>query len=376
MAKIALVATDAWYVWNFRATTIRRLIAEGYDVTVYCGNRAYLGHVKALGARPVHIELDGRRVRPLQELGALLHLARALRRDRPDVVLSFNPKGNLYSGLVRNILRFGWIANVSGLGVLGEAQGMRGQAIAALFRVAFRKIDHTFFQNDIDLANWTKAAIVPDIRASRQYGTGVNLEEFAEVAPPDGPLEVVCIARLLEKKGIGEYIVLAEKVRARVPEVHFLLAGALVPADQGGFPADRIEAAEAAGHIQFLGMLDDVRPVLAGRTIGCLLTRYKEGIPRSMIEFLATSRPILVSEFDGASDLVPGKENGQIVDLGAPDWLDTAATFVEQLATDPAHYGALCAEARNLAERRFDGDVGIDEYVAHIERLLKLELPE
>lgn len=371
MAQIALVATDAWYVWNFRAATIRRLIAEGYDVSVYCGNHAYLSNIEALGARAVHVPLDGRRVRPMREADALLRLALALRRDRPDVVLSFNPKGNLYSGLTRHVLRFGWIANVSGLGVLGEARGLRGHMIAVLFRLAFRRVDHAIFQNDIDLASWTAGKIVRAARASRQYGTGVDLAEFGSVAPPEGPLQVVCIARLLEKKGIGEYITLAEKVRSRTPEVRFLLAGALVTEDHGGFPAEKIAAAEAAGHIRFLGMLDDVRPVLSGRTLGCLLTRYKEGIPRSMIEFLATGRPILVSNFGGAGDLVPGADNGLIVDLGAPDWLDAAANYIELAATDPARFAELCAGARNLAERRFDGNVGIGEYIAHIETLLQ-----
>ena len=371
MAQIALVATDAWYIWNFRASTIHRLIAEGHTVTVYCGNQAYFGHLEALGVRAVHVPLDGRRVRPLREAGALLRLALVLRRDRPDVVLSFNPKGNLFSGLVRHVLRFGWIANVSGLGVLGETHGLRGDAIAALFRFAFRRVDHAFFQNDIDLGNWTKAAIVSVARTSRQYGTGVDLAEFAWVAPPDGPLEVVCIARLLEKKGVGEYIALAENVRRRAPEVRFLLAGALVAEDHGGFPAKKIADAETAGHIHFLGMLDDVRPVLAGRTLGCLLTRYKEGIPRSMIEFLATGRPILVSSFDGASDLVPGADNGQIVDLGAPGWLDAAASYIELVASEPKRYATLCAGARSLAQRHFDGNVGVDEYIARIEALLK-----
>lgn len=370
MAQVAIVATDAWYVWNFRAATIRRLTAEGHSVSVYCGNRAYFGHLEELGVRTFYVPLDGRRVRPLREAVALLRLTMALRRDKPLVVLSFNPKGNLYVGLARRILRFGWIANVSGLGLLGEARGLRGRVISTLFRLAFRGVNHAFFQNDADLASWTAANIVPSAHASRQYGTGVDLSQFALMPAPEAPLEVVCIARLLEKKGIGEYIALAEKVRARAPEVRFLLAGALVPVDQGGFPADKIAAAEAAGHICFLGMLDDVRPILSGRTIGCLLTRYKEGLPRSMIEFLATGRPILISDFEGSSDLVDHDRNGLIIDLNAFSCLEVAAGYIEMLSINSKQYDVLCAKSRKLAERRFDGNKGIDEYISRIQALL------
>lgn len=371
MAQIAIIATDSWYIWNFRSATIRRLLAEGHAVTVYCGNSAYFRKLEALGVRPIHVPLDGRKIRPLRELKALVLLALALKRDRSSVILSFNPKGNLFAGLIRRLFKFGWIANVSGLGILGEAKGFSARAVAALFRFAFHKVDHAFFQNDVDLGNWTENRIVAGDRASRQYGTGVDLDEFAKVEPPEGPVQVVCIARLLEKKGIGEYIALAESVRKRIPEVQFLLAGTVVPVDQGGFPADRIALAEAEGYIRFLGMLEDVRPVLASRSIGCLLTRYREGIPRSMIEFLATGRPILVSNFDGAEDLVSGAENGRIVDLNSATWMDSASKFIVEAATSPAHYAALGRESRRLAEQRFDGDVGISEYLDLIDDLTK-----
>jgi glycosyltransferase involved in cell wall biosynthesis len=370
MAHLALIATDSWYLWNFRAATICRLIDEGHDVLVYCGNRAYLKKLEALGARVLYIPLHGRGVRPLVEAGNLLRLGVNLWRDRPDVVLSFNPKGNLYSGFMRYIFSFAWIANVSGLGVLGEAQGYSGRAVDALFRFAFHRVDHVFFQNDTDLKSWTVSKIVPLTRASRQYGSGVDLSEFAFVPAPDCKLEVVCIARLLEKKGIGEFIELAKWVRTISPEVSFCLAGALVPIEQGGYPAEKIEAAVNAGHIRFLGMLDDVRPVLAGRTVGCLLTRYKEGLPRSMIEFLATGRPILVSAFNGAIDLVPASDNGKIVDPSSAGWIVEAAEFILEIARKPGHYDALCGNSRSLAERRFDGNVVIKEYVSNINALL------
>ncbi|GHB24536.1 glycosyl transferase [Pseudovibrio japonicus] len=370
MAKIAIVATDSWYVWNFRADTIRRLVSDGYAVTVYSGNRDYLDHLSALGTQVEYLPLDGRRVRPLRELGVLLRFIWRLKRDSPDIVLSFNPKANLYTGLARHLVRFGWIANISGLGVLGEISGFWSLLVLRIFRIAFIHVNHCIFQNEADLEAWKDAKIVPADLSSRQFGTGVNLSEFACVQPPEGALKVICIARLLEKKGIGEYIELAKSVRSKAPRIDFLLAGNHVPVSHGGFPAEKIAAAEAAGHIQYLGMLEDVQPLLSGRTVGCLLTRYKEGIPRSMIEFLATGRPILISSFDAATDLVPDQSNGHIVAVQESNWLETASDYIMDLEENPEQYQILCCNARAMAETRFDGNVGIEEYLKQIKNLL------
>lgn len=370
MAHIAIVATDSWYIWNFRARTIQRLRDIGHTVTCYCGNPDYMSRLSDLGATTHLLALDGRRANPLREGLALMTLMRALQRDRPDVVLSFNPKGNFYTGLTRRLFRFGWIANVSGLGVLGEKKGAFGNLLRRLFRFSFGTVDRVIFQNAEDLDAWVADGIVPQVRTTRQFGSGVDLTDFPVVHPPSGPLNVVCLARLLEKKGIGDFIALAKKVRTTAPEVQFLLAGKPVPVAEGGVPSQIIEDAHRDGHITYLGMLDDVRPVVMQRTVGCLLTRYKEGVPRSMIEFLATGRPILISNFNGSHDLVGPHDSGKIVDLTRTDWIDDAADFVWRCQSDADFYDILCHNARTLAEHRFDGDVGIRDYVGMIEELL------
>lgn len=371
MAKIALIATDSWYVLNFRSDTIRELVSLEHDLVVYCGNTAHFAEIAELGAVPVHVPLYGRRVSILREIVALFCLAWQLFRDRPEIALSFNPKGNLYTGLARRLFRYSWIANISGLGILGEAKGHKAGLINFVFRFALSRVSHCVFQSSTDLEDWVSAGIVPRDRTSRQYGTGVDLSSFYYIKPPVGSLTVVCAARLLEKKGIGEYIELAKFARDRVPGVEFCLAGSTVPNEEGGFPIERIREAEASGHIKFLGMVEDVRPLLAGRTLGCLLSRYKEGVPRSMIEFLATGRPILVSNFDTAIDLVPNSRTGQIFDLSDANWIPKATRFIHEISMDFALYEEMCVEARELAERRFDGGVGIKEYVERIGCLTK-----
>ena len=372
MAHIAIVATDSWYIWNFRAKTIQRLRATGHTVTCYCGNPDYMHRLRSLGATTHLLALDGRRADLLREGLVLLTLMRAVRRDRPDVVLSFNPKGNFYTGLTRRLFRFGWIANVSGLGVLGEKKGAFVDLLRRLFRFSFGTVDRVIFQNTEDLDVWVADGIVAQVRTTRQFGSGVDLTDFPIVHAPSGPLNVVCLARLLEKKGIADFIALAQKVRTTAPDVQFLLAGKPVPVAEGGVTSQIIEDAHRSGHITYLGMLDDVRPVVIQRTVGCLLTRYKEGVPRSMIEFLATGRPILISNFNGSHDLVGPHNNGKIVNLADSDWIDHAANFVWRCQSDAVFYEMLCHNAHILAEHRFDSGDGIRGYLGMIDALLQI----
>ena len=363
MARITFIANNSWYLLNFRRNTILRLLAAGHDVNVVCGNIERLQDFRSLGVSATYVPFGGRKFNLINEFRTFTLLLFALLRTNPEIVLSFNPKANLYTGFCRNFLSYRWISNVSGLGRLGDTRGIIGAIINLLFKFSYRKVDHTFFQSQVDFDKWLGAGIINSKRCSRLYGSGVDLVRFKAAAPLGEELHVVCAARLLKKKGIGHFIALAKYMRSSGLQLKFVLAGPLMPVDEGGFPKKKILEAVDLGFIEYLGYLENVVPLIRRRSVGCLLTEYNEGIPKSMIEFLACGRPLLISNFDSAYDLVPKTDKfGKVVDLKSSIWLDEAASYIKKLALDPQLYRSEGIAARSLAECRFDEQDNIHQY--------------
>lgn len=367
MTHVGLVASDSWYIWNFRAGTIQGLLIKGYKVTIFCGNLEYVDKLRSLGVNVVYVPFVGRSINPIINLRDLFRFFVAVKKHRPLVILSFNPKTNIYTGLIRRIIKFGWIANISGTGVLGEKNGILGNLIKQILKFVFKKVDHAIFQNCEDRDNWISQNIVRKSGTLRQFGSGINLEKFKKIKPPGGEITVVCIARLLKKKGIGNFIELAAQTKKIEPNIKFCLAGPIIKEKNLGFPLKKIQIAQSEGYIQYVGMLDDVRPLISQRTIGCLLTKYKEGLPKSMIEFLAFGRPILISSFSGAKDLVPKDTNGLILDLCDNQWIENAIKFLLDLSKNPTRYDQACDVSYSIAKENFNEEVGIGEYISLIE---------
>lgn len=348
--KIAVVATNSWYLWNFRKETLAEMIAAGHEVLCICGNPDYFECLRGIGVSVRNVTFGPRGL----HLGAFCKAHKALRTElslfQPDVVLGFTLQANAQIGLARR--QWGrWVAVIAGQGALAQAGALRRWMTFLALRPLMRRAAAVAFQNEVDLKSWNTAGLVLPERASLMAGSGVDLEAWTP-EPADGPIDVLCHARLLRAKGIGHFLYLAKRAKERGLDVRFHLAGFSITQEFGGFPMAEIEAAAMRGEITFHGALDDVRPLFKGRTIGCLLTEYGEGKPRSLIEALAAGRPLLMSKIAGCDDLVC-YNNGLAVDLSKADWSDQALEFIKRLSRDPMLYRTLAENSRTLAEVRF-----------------------
>ncbi len=118
MKKILLIANTSWYIYNFRRSLIEALIKNGFQVVCAAPVDNYTEKLKGLGAEYVNIEYDNSSKNPLKDALFLLRLVRIIKRQKPQVVLSFTIKANIYGGIAARYSKVPIIANVSGLGSL------------------------------------------------------------------------------------------------------------------------------------------------------------------------------------------------------------------------------------------------------------------
>ncbi|HYP16223.1 MAG TPA: glycosyltransferase, partial [Opitutus sp.] len=189
----------AWNIVNFRAGLIAALRERGYRVVALAPPDDYSGRLAALGAEFEPIEMDKQGVSPVRDLLLLARYWRALRRLRPDVLLGYTAKPNVYGSLAAQALGIKVINNVAGLGTAFIREGLLTKIVRTLYRQAFRRSSTVFFQNSEDLRLFAGSGIVDPAKARLLPGSGINLTRFAPAAArsDDGEFRFLLVARLL-----------------------------------------------------------------------------------------------------------------------------------------------------------------------------------
>lgn len=359
-SRCLLVAGLAESLINFRGPLIYALIERGIDV-----------HVAApcMGpSTPTRVQLESRGVTvhniplhrtgtaPWADLRTLIALWSLIRRVRPTHVLSYTIKPVIYGTLAA------WMAGVpnrfaliTGLGYAftGDRRGKREfmrSLVRNLYSLALQRSTKVIYQNPDDAALFRTLGIVPPAKASCVVnGSGVDLAHFVSVPVPSGAPRFLLIARLLGDKGVREYEKAARQVRAAHPEVRFALAGWI---DENPDAIEQRELDEwvAAGSIEFLGKLGDVRPALADCTV-YVLPSYREGTPRTVLEAIATGRPVITTDAPGCRETVIHGANGFLVPVKSVDALAQAMLRFVESPTLAARMGV---DARKIAEQKYD----------------------
>lgn len=370
--RIAVVANTAWYLANFRLNLMLALRAAGHEVVAVAPDGGDAARLQAQGLLFEPVPISGAGTNPLHEIGSVFALARVFRRHRVDLVLSYTPKGNLYSALACIPAGRCFVPNVSGLGRTFIRQSLVTRVVKLLYRGTFGRARHVFFQNQDDLDTFVRAGLVPARLTERLPGSGVDLQRFQPSAPPPrdaGAPVFLLVARMLWDKGIGEYVKAARQVRAQHPGARFQLLGFTDVANPSAITRQQIDQWVSEGVVEYLGATEDVRPCLAEADCVVLPSNYREGVPRTLLEAAATARPVITTDAPGCRDTVRHGITGWLCQPA--DASDLARCMLDFIATPAAERAQMGARARAFMEECFDERRVIDRYLA-----LALTLPQ
>lgn len=361
MRSVALVTNGAMSVANFRGQVVAELARRGVRVHAlapdWCDRTR--AAARACGAEPVDISLSRTGMNPVRDGADVLRLAATLRRLRPDAVLTYFVKPNIYGTLAATVARVPRrIAMVEGLGVVFDAEMaatrkrrlLRG-VNKALYRAAFAHADKVLFLNREDEAFFVRERLVAAAKAIRFGAIGVDLNAFAAVPPVAAPITFVMMARLVRQKGVLVFAEAAAKVRAVAPDARFLLLGAFDSNPDSLGPAD-LQHYIDDGTIDWPGHVDDVRARLAAASVFVLPSWYPEGVPRSSQEAAAMGKPVITTDAVGCRDTVEDGVNGLLV---PPRNVDALAAAMLRFVREPRLIASMGAASRRMAEARWDG---------------------
>ncbi len=360
--KIVITVNAAWNIWNFRRPLVEALLADGHAVTILAPADDSVPDLTALGCRFVHLNMRPKGLNPLSDLALIRRFRRQFRAERPDAVLGFTIKNNLYGALAARALGVPFLPNVTGLGTAFQSAGPLQAAVRQLYRRAFRDVPVAFFQNRDDCDLFLSQGLVRPDQTRVLPGSGIDLRRFAGAdLPQAGDATVfLMIARLLREKGVAEYAAAARSVRARWPGARFRLLGAHDPRDRAAVGAGELAEWIRGGDIEYLGTVPDVRPAIAAAHCVVLPSFYREGAPRALIEAAAMARPLIATDIPGCRDVVDHGRTGLVC---APRDVAGLADACEAfLRLDPDERTAMGRAGRAKIAAEFDVALVIGAY--------------
>ena len=153
------------------------------------------------------------------------------------------------------------------------------------------------------------------------------------------------IGRLLTEKGINEFIQAATEIKRSSLSARFAILGQ-VDSNPASIKLSELYKHVETGAVEYWGETDDVRPYLAKSSV-FVLPSYREGLPRSTLEAMATGRTIITTDVPGCRDTVISGENGLIVPARDPNSLAEAMTWCIQ---KPIKLKVMGKKSRKVAE--------------------------
>ena len=278
------------------------------------------------------------------------------RKIKPISVLSYNIKSVIYGSLAAKLARVSYCyALITGLGFAftGKPKAKRAlaqKAARTLYRMALKRTDCVFFQNPDDQLLFTTLNILPQGACFEIVnGSGVDLTYFEVTPIPVRPVVFLLIARLLGDKGVREYVSAAAEVKKRYPETIFRIVGYL-DENPDCISVDEVTEWGSEGVIQYLGILEDVRPAISDSSV-YVLPSYREGMPRTVLEAMSMGRPIITTNAPGCRETVVEGVNGFLVPVKAVAEL---AAAMEKFVLEPQLINLMGARSRKFAEEKFD----------------------
>ena len=182
MRKILILTNHSYMLYRFRLELIRELMKE-HEVVL---SMPYVGHeedFQALGLRCIKTDVDRRGINPVTDIKLFHTYQRLLKSERPDLVITYSTKPNIYGGLACSMAEIPYCANVQGLGTAFQRKGL-AQFVTALYRLALRKAKTVFFENKANAEEFCRRAIIPAEKETVLPGAGINMERYPYVPYP------------------------------------------------------------------------------------------------------------------------------------------------------------------------------------------------
>lgn len=334
--KVCQLCAVDFTLKHFLLPLIDGMRDAGWDVTAVCSDGPEIPGLRERGydIETVHIE---RSFNLFRHIGSTRALIRLFKARRFDVVHVHTPVAALIGRVAARMAGVPTIVYTAhGFYFHDEMPAWKRRIFVWLEKFGAAFTDLLFTQSEEDARTAEIESLAPPGRVL-PIGNGVDPSRFdperigdgtamrMQLGIPEDAFVVGIIARMVEEKGVGEFLQAAVEVAEKNSNVHFLMIGERLSSDHAGNVTGDLERALAvlADRLTVTGARSDVPELLAAMDVFCLPS-WREGMPRTIIEAMMMAKPVVATNIRGSrEEVVPG-ETGYLVPTRDPQALAEA----------------------------------------------------
>ena len=365
MSKVLILANSSGGLYDFRNELLLRLLKAGHEVLTSLPDDLRTKDIAEEGCRVIHTEINRRGMNPVQDLRLIRSYRKLLKEEKPDLVITYTIKPNIYGGYLCRRLHIPYITTITGLGSTFEREGFTKKLIVRMYRTGLKGCECIFFQN----AENRDIFRTLGIRGKADQlvgGSGVDLKRHTQEPYPghqDDVTRFVYIGRLMREKGTDEYLAAAQAMHEKYGDLVSMATIGYCDEDY----QTRLDELTARGMLKVIPYQKDIHPYLR-EADAVVMPSWHEGMSNVLMEASATGRPVLASDISGCRELVEDGTTGFLFTAGDAQSLIQAMTrFME---TTPEKRAQMGLAARKKMEREFDRQCIIDAYMDKIGEIL------
>jgi len=310
--KIILFVNSAKTFFWHRKPLADKLVLEGHEVIVVCADDGPVERFKTEPYRTILVDMSRKGMNPLTELLILNNLYAIFKQVNPDLCHNFTIKCVIYGSIIQRLAGCKKIINsITGLGYVFIKGGLIQRLVEILFKIAFKfSSSSVIFQNNDDYSLFIDRKLVTKEKAHLILGSGVDTDFYRPEAKNIEGLNIVFAGRILKTKGVLELLKASIKLTEEGIIHRLYIAGETDPMNPDTLTKSDLDYFRKYDHITFLGNVNDMRELYGIADIACLPS-YREGLPKFLLEAMASGLPIITTDTPGCRELIDG--NGRLV---------------------------------------------------------------
>ena len=299
MKKILILSNSSSGAYDFRKELIIALINNNCSVIVANPEKDKAKELELIGCKTILIDMDRRGMNPIKDIVLLHRYIKLLKKESPDLVITYTIKPNIYGGLSCRIKRIPYAINITGLGSAFEKKGLK-QLVVNMYKIASKKARIVFFENSANRDLFITEKIVIKEKTKVLNGAGVNLNYYNYIDYPeiiDG-FKFLFVGRLMKEKGVDELFSAMRRLIDDGEKCSLMILGRCEESYE-----EQIKQYQKEGWLEYYGYQSDVRPYIA-KAHCFVLPSYHEGMANTNLESAASGRPIITSNIPGCKEAV------------------------------------------------------------------------
>lgn len=357
--KILILANNSGGLYGFRKELIQKLVYEGNTVIASTPFDDNVEDLKSLNIKLIETPINRRGMNPIKDFSLLLTYFKMIIKQRPDLIITYTIKPNLYGGTIARILNIPFAINITGLGTAFQNEGLLKKLVTIWYKFICKKVKIVFFENKGNCNTFLQNKIISEDKCCVLNGAGVNLQDYPFTPYPEikNKLHYLFIGRIMKEKGVDELFAAIERIYNNNNNVVLDVLGNFEDDYK-----DIIDDLVNKGIINYHGYQKDVKPFI--QQCHCfVLPSYHEGMANTLLECASMGRPLITSNIHGCKEAI--NNNGYV--CNAKDAEDLYCQLLKFIELDYNTKKQLGINSRKHIEEVFDKKKVVEETMKGLE---------